>query len=252
MTNSINKKDYIKRSFYLLGILFIILIWYIGFLSFDNDFIVPSINQTINSLEKLFIDSYTYKVLFATLLRLFISISVCFILGVILACLSKIYYQFKSFIKPIITLLKTLPITVLIVLLLVALSSDSLYYIVGVVVLPIIYEATINGLDSIDNNIVDAVKLESNINVDVVKKIYLPLTLPYIFTSLLQSFGLGLKVLVMAEFISNTKHSIGYEIILYKDFYNDMSFVYAWSIILIFFVLIVDFIISKIKAKSLV
>ena len=55
----------------------------------------------------------------------------------------------------------------------------------------------------------------------------------------------------MAEFISNTKNSIGYEILYYKDFANEMSFVYAWSIILILFVLIIDSVINIIKSKSL-
>ena len=251
MKNSIVKNCYLNRSFYLLGILAIFGIWHLGFLSFDNDFIIPSISQTIDSLKELLADSYTYKVLGYTLSRLFISISICFVLGIILASLSKMFNPFKSFVKPIITLLKTLPIAVVIVLLLVLLTQNSLYYIVGVVVLPIIYEATINGLDSIDSNIVDAVKLDSNLNAEVVGKIYLPLTLPYIFTSLLQSVGLGLKVLVMAEFISNTKHSIGYEIMFYKDFANEMSFVYAWSIILVIFVILVDWMINKMKKYSL-
>ena len=104
----------------------------------------------------------------------------------------------------------------------------------------------------IDKNIVDEVKMLSNVNLTVVKQIYLPLTLPHVFTSLLQSFGLGLKVLVMAEFIANAKHSIGYEIMLYKDHYNDMSFVYAWSIILILFVLFVDYFVNIAHKKSLV
>ena len=104
----------------------------------------------------------------------------------------------------------------------------------------------------------DLVKIEKKMkslaegNFEVVKKVYLPLTLPYVFTALLQSFGLGLKVLVMAEFISNAKHSIGYEIMLYKDHYNDMSYVYAWSIILIIFVLVVDYFVNIVHKRSLV
>ena len=252
MKDSIVKKDYIKYSFYGLGILFIFAIWYFGSIAFNNEFIVPSINNTINALRNLFVDGYTYKVLGSTLLRLIISISICFILGVLLAALSKISFKFKAFVKPLFTLLKTLPVAVVVVLLLVVLNENALYYIVAVVVLPIIFEATINALDSIDKNIIEEVKMDSTVTPYVIRKIYLPLTLPYIFTSLLQSFGLGLKVLVMAEFISNTKHSIGYEIMYYKDFVNDISYVYAWSIILVVFVICVDSIINTLKRKSLV
>jgi ABC-type nitrate/sulfonate/bicarbonate transport system permease component len=84
----------------------------------------------------------------------------------------------------------------------------------------------------------------------VIKDIYLPLTFPHILTSLLQSFGLGLKVLVMAEFISNASPSIGNEIIYYKNDLGEMSYVYAWSIILVLFVLIIDFIINILKKKT--
>ena len=221
-------------------------------MKFDNDYIIPSIDQTLVSFKELLFENYTYVVLGHTLIRLLISLSVCFVGGVLLAGLSKISSRFKAFIKPIFTLLKTLPVAVVIILLIVMLSQNALYYIVGVVILPIIYEATINGLDSIDINIIEEVKMDSSINPYVVSKIYLPLTLPYIFTSLLQSIGLGLKVLVMAEFISNTKHSIGYEILFYKDYANEMSYVYAWSLLLIIFVITIDSLINLMKKKSLV
>ena len=241
-----------KRTYFILGVLFVFVLWEIGKVSFDNDYIVPGVEQTISSLFKLLTDGYTYNVLLYTFSRLIISIFTCLLTAIILALSSIISSRFKSFIRPVITLFQTLPIAVVIILLLVMLKTYALYYIVGVVVLPMIYEATINGFESIDKNIVDEVKMLSNVNLEVVKKIYLPLTLPYVFTSLLQSFGLGLKVLVMAEFISNAKHSIGYEIMLYKDHYNDMSFVYAWSIILILFVLFVDYFVNIAHKKSLV
>ena len=241
-----------KNTYFILGVLFIFVIWDLGKIYYNNDYIVPGVKQTFSSLFELLIDGYTYKVLAYTLSRLIISTGICFLIGVVLATLSKMSYHFKSFIRPLMTLFKTLPIAVLIILLLVMLKANSLYYIVGVVVLPLIYEATINGLEAIDKNIVDEVKMLSNLNFTVVRKVYLPLTLPYVFTSLLQSFGLGLKVLVMAEFISNAKHSIGYEIMLYKDHYNEMSYVYAWSIILIIFVLFVDYLINIIQKRSLV
>ena len=252
MKNSIIKNKYINHSFYILGILFIFVIWHLGFLNFDNDYIIPGIDQTIDSLKDLLTQKYTYKVLGYTLSRLFVSVFVCLVGGVFLAGISKISSQFKAFIRPLFTLMKTMPIAVVIVLLLVMLEEKSLYYVVGVVVLPIIYEASVNGLDSIDKDVLDAVKLDSNITPCVVGKIHLPLTLPHIFTSLLQSVGLGLKVLVMAEFISNAKHSIGYEIMFYKDFVNEMSYVYAWCIVLILFVVIVDSLINLFKKKSLV
>lgn len=242
-----------KKSYYVLGILFIFVVWGILSVSFKNDYIVPSIDLTFKALADLFVTKSTYEILGYTLLRLIFSVGVCFILGVLLAVFSSISYRFKAFVKPLIVLLKTLPIAVIIIMLLIMFTKEyAPLYIVGVVVFPIIYEATLAGLENIDSNIRDEIKMLSNNNFTVVRKVYLPLTFPYIMTSIIQSIGLGLKVLVMAEYISQPKYSIGNELVFYI---NDVSmeYVYAWSIILIVFVLIFELIVLKMsKNKALV
>ena len=91
----------------------------------------------------------------------------------------------------------------------------------------------------VDSNIKDEVKMLSNTNFKVIKSVYLPMVFPYLLTSLIQSFGLGLKVMVMAEYISQPKYSIGSELVIYKN-ETMMEYVYAWSIILILVVIIVE------------
>lgn len=243
-----------KKSFYLLGVLFIFVIWIILHARFENDYIVPSVDLTFKALFNLFGQKQTYLVLGYTLIRLLISVGVCLVLGVILAVFSNLNYRIKAFFKPTIVLLKTLPIAVVIILLLIMFTREyAPFYIVSVVVFPLIYEATLTGLENIDPNIKDEVKMLSSNNSMVVKKIYLPLTLPYIITSLIQSFGLGLKVLVMAEYISQPAYSIGNELVYYKDIAIEMEYVYAWSLILIVFVLFVEFLIAYVtKKKALV
>ena len=246
--NSIIKN---KKTYYVLGILFIFVLWELLSIISDNDFVVPSVELTFDALGKILIDKNTYTILASTLLRLVISISVCFVLGVVLAVLSNLSNHFKSFIKPIVVLLKTLPMAAVIIMLLVMVGrSYSPYFIIGVVVFPLIYEATLNGLEGIDKDIKDEVKLLSGNNFQVFKSIYIPLTLPHILTSLIQSVGLGLKVLVMAEFIAETKNSIGEAIRFYKN-EATTEYVFAWSIILIIFVLLVDSIINILKKRSL-
>ena len=122
-------------------------------------------------------------------------------------------------------------------------------YVVGVVAFPLIYTISLSGFESIDSYIKDEVRLLTNNNVQVVGKIYLPLSFPYLLTAIVQSFGLGLKVLVMAEYLSQPKYSIGNEIVFYKDIAVSMEYVYAWSIILIIFVLLFEFLISGITKK---
>jgi NitT/TauT family transport system permease protein len=116
-------------------------------------------------------------------------------------------------------------------------------------VFPLIYTATLSGLENIDSFILDEVKMLSNSNIYIIKDIYLPLIYPYMLTSIIQSFGLGLKVLVMAEYLSQPKYSIGNELVFYKDLSVSMEYVYAWSIILVLFVLFFEFLLSQITKK---
>ena len=246
MKNSIAKKIYFS-----LGILVIFIFWIIGEAIIDNNYVIPSIQDTFKALIDLFTKVHTYKVLGYTLLRLVLSISVCFILGMLLAVLAYNFERFKWMIKPIITLFKTLPIAVVIILLLIILNKElAPYYIVGVVVLPVVYEAILIGLENINKDVLDEVKLSTGVTPKVISNIHLPLIFPSILTAIIQSVGLGLKVLVMAEYISQPNYSIGNEFVYYKDIAMEMKYLYAWSIILILFVLSVEIIISYISRRK--
>lgn len=244
------KNSIAKKSYFALGILFIFIVWIISEAVVDNAYIVPSITDTFKALVDLFTKAHTYKVLGFTLLRLLIVVVICFILGIGLAILSYNQKRFKWFIKPIIILFKTLPLAVVIILLWVMFTNEiAPYYIVGVVVLPVVYEAVLIGLENINKEILDEVKLTSNTNLKVLFKVHLPIIFPAILTAIIQSIGLGLKVLVMAEYTTQPTYSIGNEFVYYKDIAMEMEYLYAWSIILILFVLSVEILISYISKK---
>ena len=245
------KNSIAKKTSFVLGILFIFIVWIIGEAIVNNSYIIPSVGDTFKALIDLFSKAHTYKVLGHTLLRLLISIVACFVLGVVLALLAYKFRNFKWFVKPSVSLFKTLPIAVVILLLWVLLKKDlAPYYIVGVVVLPVVYEAVLIGLENISSDILDEVKLSCGVTPKVIFKVLLPLVFPAILTALVQSIGLGLKVLVMAEYIMNTEYSIGNEFIYYKDLAMDMEYLYAWSIILIIFVLSSEILISFFSKKK--
>ena len=244
------KNSIVKKICLSLGILFIFIIWIIGETIIDNSYVVPSILDTLRALLDLFTKGHTYQVLGHTLLRLLLSISISFILGLLLAILSYKFKGFKWFNKPLIILFKTLPIAVVIILLWIMLGRDyAPYYIVGVVVLPVVYEAVLIGFENINADILDEVKITSNITPKVVCKVHLPIIFPSILTAVIQSIGLGLKVLVMAEYITQPEYSIGNEFVYYRDITLEMEYLYAWSIILILFVLGVELLISYISKK---
>ena len=117
--------------------------------------------------------------------------------------------------------------------------------------MPIMYEALLNGINNIDDSIIDETKMLSKTNLFILRKVYIPLTKPYIILSILQSVGLGLKAMVMAELISQTKNSIGREMYEYRSLL-DMDYIFAWGLLMIAIVIISEILIRMMKKKIVI
>ena len=62
-----------NKIFLILGVVFIFLLWELLSLISQNDFIVPSISNTMKALGEILTKSDTYNILSSTILRLFTS-----------------------------------------------------------------------------------------------------------------------------------------------------------------------------------
>ncbi len=111
---------------------------------------------------------------------------------------------------------------------------------------PLIYQGTYGAIKGIDQELIDVYKLEDNHFLSGLTHCYLPLISKNIRTSLLQSLGLGIKVLVMAEYLAQTRDSIGNELYLAKvNLQYDE--VFAWTLLLIILAIIFELLINRYK-----
>lgn len=242
-------------KYILLSVLFIILLWAVSSLIIDNSLVLPGISEVILSLKEILSTSTTYLIILLTIVRLILVVLVSLVIAFILAILSYLSDKFESFIKPLFVILKTIPVIAIIVLLLITFGSKTSPYIMtSLVVLPIMYEGLLTSLKNINKELIDDVKTLSNTNWMVLKDFYFPIILNFIMMTLVQSFGIGLKVMVMGEFIAQPNRSIGYILQLERSNLNS-SAILAWSVILIILVLLFEILVLKLserfkKAKS--
>ena len=75
---------------------------------------------------------------------------------------------------------------------------------------------------------------------------YFPLIAGYLKTAILQSGGLGIKVLVMAEYLAQTPISIGARLYMERVFLR-YDYVFAWTILLVILALLFEFAIHRSK-----
>lgn len=244
-------KKYKRQIFTYAGILFIFIIWIILSEVIKEEIILPTIPTTFQAFFNLLSKSKTYLVLLNSIGGLFLVVVIGFVISLILSLVSFKFEGFKNFIQPLMSLFKILPVPAVIIFFLVQFSQAIIPYILtSMVVIPIMYEGLYASIISIDDDINDEVKMISNnTNLSVIFNIYIPIIRPGIISSLLQSIGIGLKVKVMTEFVANTPNSIGYELNQAKSWLS-MDLVFAWTIILVVIVILLDFILSKFIKKN--
>lgn len=200
------KKGLIKTS----SIMFIFLIWLIIYEVVSHPLLVPSISQVLNAWIEMFSQKVYITSFASSFFRLFISIFFSSLFGILIGILAARFSNLETWIKPYVTILKTIPIISIIIILYILFGyTYAPYIIVFLMVFPLFYQATYQGILGIDQSYLDVFHLEADELGLSVKHVYLPFIRDHVILALYQSFGLGFKVLVTSEFITQTKTSIG-------------------------------------------
>lgn len=244
----IDKKNQ-KYTYNIIGFLFIIGCWFVLSEIFNNSLVLPKISEVGDAFLKIYSRSRIYKILLKTIFRILLTVSISLVVAIILSILSFISEKIYYFLNPIMVILKTIPIIAIIILLFMTIKIKlTPYFATGFVIVPLIYEGLLSTFKQIDHNVTDDIKTISNTNVNILVRFYMPLILPQIITSTIQSFGLGLKVMLMAEFISPTRNTFGAEISRYYV-NNQMAEVFALVITILLIVILVDKLLKTLREK---
>lgn len=232
-----------------LGIFIIFCFWQVLSVIKQDAFLFPGLISIFERLIEIITSSADLSALFTTLYRLFIVIVIAVGIALILAF---IYFKFPitlNFFRPIINVLKAAPFAIISIYIFFAIDKKIAPQIVTfLVVLPIAFEGLIAAIDNMDKSIKDELSL---LNIDAFRKylqIYLPICFPYIVTTLLQSFGLGLKVMIMSEYMCQIEGTVG-QILINIKYNYEFDYLLAWLIIIVAIVCIIDLLIRIISSK---
>lgn len=231
------------------SILILIAIWYIISFIVNNDVLMPYFHDVIKALILLLVDFNTYSIIFNTLFNIFVGIIISFLVAFTLFILSIYFEKIKELISPIITVIKTVPAAAITIILIILVGNFfAPILITFLVVFPIMYEGFIFSLTRVSKDQKEAVEVFSGINSYSIKKVYIPLMVPYLKNTLIQSIGLGIKVMVMAELLTQSSGSIGKQIYISK-INLETDYLFAWVLVLILLALFIDSLINRRKTE---
>jgi NitT/TauT family transport system permease protein len=189
------------------------------------------------------------SVVMMTLLRLVLVLVLASFSGITLGLLAGTHPSLRSFLTPMMTILRTLPvISVIVVVLVVAGFSLTPYVVTFAIIMPVLYQATNDAVEATDQAYVDVFLLESGSLTQRLLRCHLPLIVVPLSTATLHAIGLGIKVLVMTEYLSQTPDSVGYALFRAK---TDLRYdrVFAWTLVLVILVLVIEWMVTKAKKR---
>ncbi len=239
-----------KKAIWMTSSIFtLFLIWVIAYVAIDHPIILPLPNQVFSAIFSIFTNKISLIAISLTVFRLLISIVLSAFIGIVFGVLAGFKNNISLFLKPYVTILRTIPVISIVVILLILFGLKyTPYLITFLMVFPIIYTGVLEGFHQLDKELIDVYRLEQHDWKLALKYIYFPMVRKYVLLSFLQSFGLGIKVLVMAEYLAQSRNSIGNAIYLAK-INIQYDFVFAWTIILIIISFIIEFGIHKYQLK---
>lgn len=195
--------------FSAVALLFLWAAWGIAYLVVRNDYILPSVGATFAALWRLLCEAAFWRAVGGTLLRTLGAFALSFLLSAGLALLASLKTWVRSFLSPVISVLRTVPTMAVILILLLWTSPAVAPILVSLLVLmPAFYAAALAGLDEA----AQYAPLVRAFRVPVLRKafrMYLPLAAPVVLSQAGSIFSMGLKITVSGEVLASTFRSLG-------------------------------------------
>ena len=241
--NSIMKNKitlpYIKVLKTILSIFSILAIWeLIAFIVNDNYF-MPDVIDTFNSLLTIIASGDFFKVLFTAFYRVISGLLLGIILGVFLATLCYKFDIFNTLLAPVISIMKATPVACIIVLLWIRLNyTEIAIFVVVLMVLPIVWQNVFDGYKSIDPSLVEVTQIFELTPLQKLKVLILPSMLSYLLPAIITSVGLAWKAEIAAEIMTNS--NIGKLIYDFKTVSYDTASIFAWTVIIVLFSIVFE------------
>lgn len=235
MTNSTSRQSpsWKKNATQVSAIFLVFLLWLLLYLLVQQPVLLPSPWAVFMALIQIATEKESLIVILWTLGRLLLALLASMGLGIILGFIASQKRIVEGLLRPIITVLRTIPVISILVIMMILLGLHLTPYVITfLMIFPLVYQATVDSIKAIDPAYLDIYRLNDDRWVSGFRHCYFPLIRQPLGTAFLQAAGLGIKVLAMAEYFTQTPHSIGSALNLARV-NLDYDLVFAWSFILI-------------------
>ena len=237
---------------FVLGIILIgCLIQAAGWMRNDR-LVFPPVTQILRAFFRLLRTPHTYKLIFTSLKHLLAAMAVSTVIGIVIGLAEGFSDFIRMLLKPLMVLLRSIPMIVLVVIIMVITRYDRVPLIgTSLILIPMISEAACEGCRSIDPELIDVYRMHSSFTPQVLFSVYFPMMAGYLKQAYINAVGSGVKLIVSMEYLVQTRDSLG-KAIYGSAYFNEYQDIYAYALIMILLVIMVSevpLLLSRLSAK---
>lgn len=213
--------------------LFWIAVWQAANLLIHNNIIFVGPLDMIKALAEQVTDSSFWSTILNSFAKISLGFLGAFVLSILLGCLAYIRPLVKELLSPVMLLVKSVPVASFVILALIWIGSRNLVIFSSfLVVVPMIYESTLSGLEHTDRKLLEMARVFRMPLWKKIRYIYVPALHPYLVSGCRTALGMSWKSGVAAEVIGIPEGSIG-EQLYYSKLYLDTAGLFAWTFVII-------------------
>lgn len=229
-----------KIAKYAAVTLFWVGLWWIASLLVGKEVLLPSPLVTGQKLLSLARDSSFWLSCAWSLLRIVAGLFIGVAAGIILAVLTAFFPPSRTFITPLLTVIRSTPVASFIVLALVWIGRGLVpSFAASLMVLPVIWNSVTTAIDGADPSLLEMMQVFSFTPLKRLRAFYLPTVLPSFAAGFQTSLGLAWKAGVAAEVLSTPRAAIGTSLYASKV-YLQTAELFAWTITVILLSLLLE------------
>lgn len=246
--DSIIKIKGFAKTISIIG--FWIIIWHIGYVIVGRDLYLPAPFQVFVRLTELGGERGFWTSIAYSVYRVGLGVILSIVLGTAVGTVSGINNLVYEILNPAVVAVKSTPVMSFIILALIWFSStNSPVFICFLMCFPLIWTNTVAGIRNVDRKLIEMAEIYDVSTKQILKNIYIPSLKPYFVSSSVQALGLGWKVTVASEVLSNPRYSIGGNLYAAKA-YLDISGLFAWTVTVIVLSYIIEVLFVNLMKKK--
>lgn len=215
-------------------------VWQIAAMAVDSVHLLPDPWTVVRRVAELAGTGSFWLTCLTSLSRVLAGVGLAVAVAVPMATLTAFVPLADTLFSPLLTVVKSTPVASFIILALVFLGRDRVpLFIALLMVAPVVWGNVSAGIKGTDPALLAMCRVYRVPRGRVLRRVYLPATLPHFYSALRTSLGLAWKAGIAAEVLTAAKNSIGKEIFESKQYMQTVD-LFAWTLVVIVLSLLIE------------